>query len=134
MATITFKRTGTANKNGSIPGNLTIGAKTWPTIERGRAYTFVRKGKYELLMCYKVSGRKVKCLCFHEDRAISSHLIHDAQDDNHLKLTGCIAPGFTSSDIGIQDSAKAMKQVFDALGSLADSTHKCTTSFPFLFS
>ena len=78
------------------------------------------KASTNFLCVIIVSGRKVKCLCFHEDRAISSHLIHDAQDDNHLKLTGCIAPGFTSSDIGIQDSAKAMKQVFDALGSFKE--------------
>lgn len=116
MAKITFKRLGTANKNGSIPGKLTIGAKSWPTIERSRTHTFVRKGEYEVLMCWKISGRRVKCLCFHEDRAISSHLIHDAKNDDHNQLSGCIAPGLSSSDTGIQDSAKAMGQVFDALG------------------
>ena len=116
MSDITFKRTGTANANGSIPGTLTIGAKSWPTIERGRAYTFVRKGDYELLMCYKVSGRRVKCLCFHDDPSIATHLIHDAKDDLHTQLAGCIAPGLTSSATGIQDSAKAMEQVFTALG------------------
>ena len=44
MAKIIFKRTGTANANGSIPGELTIGSKTWPTIERGADFTFVREG------------------------------------------------------------------------------------------
>ena len=49
MADIIFRRTGTVNPNGSVPGTLTIGDKTWPTIERGGGYTFVRQGTYKLL-------------------------------------------------------------------------------------
>ena len=116
MTDILFKREGTINSNGSVPGELTIGTKTWPTIEKGKDYTFVRKGEYELLMTHKVSGRRVKCLCFYEDRAISTHLIHDALNDNHASLAGCIAPGLSSDDTGIKDSAKAMEEVFSALG------------------
>lgn len=116
MADIVFKRTGKINVNGSIPGEMTIGKKTWPTIERGMNYTFVRKGEYELLMTEKLSGRKVKCLCFHEDRAISSHLIHDALNDNHHNLSGCIAPGLTSDGTGIKNSDAAMVQIWAALG------------------
>ena len=116
MVDITFKRKTPINANGSIPGELTIGSKTWPTIERGLNYTFVRKGTYELIMVKKVSGRAVKCLCFHEDRAISSHLIHDALDDNHVNLSGCIAPGTSKTANGIKESARAMEEVFEALG------------------
>jgi hypothetical protein len=116
MADITFRRTGTVNTNGSIPGTLTIGAKSWPTIERGGGHTFVRKGTYTLLMCKKTRGRKVECLCFSDSLAIQTHLIHDALNDDHNELEGCIAPGLTATDTGITDSKKAMLEVFDALG------------------
>jgi hypothetical protein len=120
MADIAFKRTGKINSNGSVPGELTVGTRTWPTIERGATYTFVRKGEYELLMCYKVSGRHIPCLCFHESRAISTHLIHDALNDDHNELEGCIAPGTSADDKGINGSAKAMQEVFAALGGFAE--------------
>jgi hypothetical protein len=116
MADIVFWRTGEVNPNGSVPGMLRIGEKIWPTIERGGEYTFVRKGTYEVLMCHKTRGRRVCCLCFHESRAISTHLIHDAQGDNHTNLQGCIAPGMSADVTGIKESAKAMKEVLDALG------------------
>ncbi len=67
-------------------------------------------------MTHKVSGRRVKFLCFYEDRAISTHLIHDALNDSHASLAGCIAPGLSSDDKGIKDSAKAMEEVFSVLG------------------
>jgi hypothetical protein len=116
MADIIFMRTGMINPNGSVPGSLTIGKKTWPTIERGVDYTFVRKGLYTLLMCKKQRGRPVHCLCFNDSPAISSHLIHDALNDDHRQLEGCIAPGLTADSQGIKDSAKAMDEVFEALG------------------
>ena len=125
MAHITFKRLAAANANGSIPGELTIGAKTWPTIERGRNYTFVRKGEYELLMTRKTKGRPVMCLCFWEDRAISSHLIHDALRNDHTTLSGCIAPGLTKDATGIKDSIKAMDEIWAALGGYKEYK-KCT--------
>ncbi len=114
-ADIIFKRTGTINKNGSVPGFLTIGTKTWPTIEKGANFTFVRKGKYKLLMCHKQRGIKKRCLCFNEDRAISSHLIHYAENDNHRTLEGCIAPGLTSNAEGIKKSKEAMEEIWQAL-------------------
>ena len=124
MADITFRRTGAVNANGSVPGTLTIGAKSWPTIERGTGHTFVRKGTYTLLMCPKVSGRKVNCLCFSDSTAISTHLIHDALNDSHAELEGCIAPGLTSDADGIEDSAKAMLEVFAALGGYVEWAKK----------
>lgn len=124
MVDIHFKRLGTVNANGSVPGEMVIGNRKWPTIERGVSYTFVRRGDYELLMTHKASGRRVKCLCFHEDPAISSHLIHDALNDNHVWLAGCIAPGLTSNANGIAGSAEAMKQVFEALGGFAEGRKK----------
>jgi hypothetical protein len=114
---IVFRRTGSVNSNGSVPGELTIEGKTWPTIERGTGYTFVRKGTYtKVLMCYKRKGRRVQCLSFADSNAIATHLIHDALDDDHNELEGCIAPGLSSDDNGIQDSAKAMAEVIKALG------------------
>lgn len=123
MADIGFKRTGAVNGNGSIPGELTIGAKSWPTIERGASYTFVRQGEYTVKMDVKATGRKVNCLRFDHD-GIRTHLIHDAQNDNHANLEGCIAPGLTSDTNGIKDSAKAMLEVFDALGGFVLGTKK----------
>src|SRR5262245_15275396 len=120
MADITFKRTGKVNSNGSVPGELTIGTRIWPTIERGANFTFVRMGEYKLLMCYKTRGRHVRCLCFHETPAISSHLIHDALNNDHTQLEGCIAPGLSADDNGIKDSAKAMDEVFTALGGFVE--------------
>lgn len=127
MSDITFRRKGAANKNGSVPGELTIGGKTWPTIERGGGFTFVRKGTYKLLMCFKTRGRKVQCLCFSDDPSISSHLIHDALNDNHQYLEGCIAPGLTSDEKGIKKSAEAMQQVFVELGGFQEWTTKTIT-------
>ncbi len=116
MADMTFKRTGVLNKNGSVMGELTIGNKTWPTMERGSGYSYVRKGLYKVSMTTKTSGRAVKCLCFDESRAISTHLIHDAKDDLHSQLAGCIAPGLTKDLEGVNDSEDAMAEVLAALG------------------
>lgn len=116
MADIVFRRTGVVNSNGSVSGELRIGSRTWPTIERGHNYTFVRQGPYSLLMSIKVTGRHVQCLRFHESEAISTHLIHDALNDSHQNLEGCIAPGLTGDAKGIHDSAKAMSEVWAALG------------------
>ncbi len=115
MADIIFTRTGKTNKNGSIPGKLTIGSETWETIERGKAYTFVRKGEYTLKMTWKTSGRKVKRLMF-DHNYIRTHLIHDAKDDKHTTLSGCIAPGKTCDEDGIAESEKAMEEIWVALG------------------
>ena len=122
MADITFKRTG-PEKNGGVPGELTIGSKTWPTLERGGGYTFVRKGEYTLKMDMKATGRSVKCLRFDHD-GIRTHLIHDALNDNHMTLAGCIAPGQSADDDGINGSAEAMKEVFLTLGGFVQDKNK----------
>ena len=116
MADIVFRRTGKINSNNSVPGELRIGSKVWPTIERGPTFTFVRQGQYKLAMCEKLSGRHVQCLCFNDSRAISRHLIHDALNDDPKNLEGCIAPGLSADANGIKNSAAAMKEVFNALG------------------
>jgi len=123
MADIQFSRTGALNGNASVPGTLTIGAKSWPTIEHGGGYTFVRKGEYNLKMDVKATGRHVNCLRFDHD-GIRTHLIHDALNDSHLTIEGCIAPGISSDTNGITDSATAMSQVFDALGGFVQGTKK----------
>lgn len=137
MPDITFKRTSVPDANDQpVFGQLTIGDKTWPTVERGRNYTFVRKGTYKLYMTTKSSGRAVKCMAFMDpqlrkdgagksvSRAISTHLIHDALNDKHTTLSGCIAPGLSADANGIKDSEKAMKEVFLALGGWTDGTWK----------
>ena len=113
---IQFRRTGIVNANGPVPGELRIGTQKWPTMERGVDYTFVRKGVYTLLMCTKVSGRAVNCLCFSDSPAISKHLIHDAKNDDYQELTGCIAPGRGADRNGVHGSADAMIDIFAALG------------------
>ena len=123
MADINFKRTGSVNDNGSVPGTLTIGEKSWPTIERGVKHTFVRAGEYNLKMDIKHTGRKVQCLRFNHD-GIRTHLIHDALFDSHTNLEGCIAPGKTSDANGIHSSADAMREVFLALGGFVQDAIK----------
>ncbi|WP_046869497.1 DUF5675 family protein [Microvirga massiliensis] len=123
MVDIVFKRTGTVNANGSVPGELTIGTKVWPTIERGGGYTFVRMGEYTLKMDMKATGRKVQCLRF-DHAGIRTHLIHDALNDSHTNLEGCIAPGLSSDADGIKQSAEAMKEVWLALGGFTQGTNK----------
>lgn len=113
---IQFSRTGVVNANGSVAGELRIGVQKWPTMERGADYTFVRKGVYTLLMCTKVSGRAVNCLCFSDSLAISRHLIHDAKDDDYKQITGCIAPGRGADRSSVHGSADAMIDIFAALG------------------
>ena len=114
---IQFRRTGVVNvSNGSVMGELRIGIQKWPTMERGKDYTFVRKGVYTLLMCTKVSGRAVNCLCFSDSPAISTHLIHDAMNDNSTGIEGCIAPGRGADRNGVHGSADAMIDIFAALG------------------
>src|SRR3954469_22688790 len=105
MADIIFRRKGT-NKNGSIPGEIEISGRTWPTIERGSGHTFVRKGEYNLLMDIKHTGRQVMCLRF-DHEGIRTHLIHDALNDNHKFLERCIAPEKTSDDSGVKQSKEA---------------------------
>jgi hypothetical protein len=58
-------------------------------------------------------------LCFNDNPAISSHLIHDALNDDFRQLEGCIAPGLSADLEGINHSAEAMAEVFDALGGYA---------------
>ncbi len=115
ISDILFWRLGTVNANGSIPGMLKIGEKSWPTIERGHGYSFVRKGFYVMEMCVKTKARAVNCLCFSESPAIWTHLIHDADNDDSKWLDGCIAPGLAATKDGITGSAAAMLEVFAAL-------------------
>lgn len=119
----TFRRTGEVNANGSIPGELTLGPKTWPTVERGDGHTFVRKGDYTLMVDYKntdrAGGVKVKCLRFNHE-GIKTHLIHDALNDKHTNLLGCIGPGLEATDTGIRHSEKAMAEIWDAIGGWVD--------------
>lgn len=119
----TFRRSETTNANGTVPGTLTLGNKSWPTIERGNRYTFVRKGTYRLAVDYKntdrAGGVKVKCLRFNHE-GIRTHLVHDALNDNAFTLEGCIAPGMSSTDTGIKDSIKAMNEIWDELGGWED--------------
>ena len=73
MADIVFRRTGVVNTNGSVAGELRIGSRTWPTIERGANYTFVRQGTYALLLCVKTKNRAVNFLCAAATAATAAH-------------------------------------------------------------
>jgi hypothetical protein len=126
MVEIVFRRRSAVNANGSVPGTLTIGAKSWPTIERGGPYTFVRKGEYTVKMDIKNTGRRIRCLRFDHD-GIRTHLIHDSLNDNHRNLLGCISPGKTASNTGVTDSEEAMREVFQALGGFEQSLTKTIT-------
>ncbi len=117
MSDISFKRTGASS--GAPRGELRIGAQSWPTIERGGGYTWVRQGTYNLKMDIKRTHRHVQCLRFDHD-GVRTHLIHDALNDDHHTLEGCIAPGSKSTDAGISGSAQAMQSVFLALGGFVD--------------
>jgi hypothetical protein len=85
MADITFIRLSPPNNNGSVRGRLTIGSKTWDTIERGARYTFVRKGEYNVKMDHKKTGKLLKCLRFDHPGA-RTHLIHAANNYTELDL------------------------------------------------
>lgn len=122
MAHIILKRTG-ANANGSVAGQLNIGIRTWPTIERGGGYTFVRMGEYTLKMDVKATGRRVNCLRF-DHEGIRTHLIHEALFDSHSTLEGCIAPGTSRDEQGIKNSTQAMREIFAALGGFVVGTTK----------
>lgn len=117
---IHFQRTGEENENGSIPGEMTIGNKTWPTMERGRNYTFARKGDYVLTMEMKVKNPRPAMRFSHE--GVRLLMIHDANEDRHTALDGCIAPGLEATATGVTGSAKAMSEVFDALGGFNPGT------------
>ena len=126
MSDIVFARTGIINPNHSVPGLLTIGNRSWPTIERGSAYTFVRKGEYTLKMDWKVTHTNIHCLRFDHD-GIRTHLIHRALNDKYSNLEGCIAPGQSASEEGIAGSEAAMEEVFEALGKFIQGVKKTIT-------
>lgn len=117
---IDFKRTGAENENGSIPGVMTIGNRSWPTMERGSNYTFARKGDYVLKMEMKVTNPRPAMRFSHE--GVRLLMIHDADNDRHTALDGCIAPGLEATPTGVTGSAKAMAEVLDALGGFVPGT------------
>lgn len=125
--TLRHRRTGPEAANKAVPGELTIGSKTWPTIERGDGFTFVRQGTYTVTMDYKNTPRTakngtktyIKCLRF-DHGGIRTHLIHDALRNSHRTLAGCIAPGLTGDADSIKDSAKAMAEIWEALGGFVE--------------
>jgi hypothetical protein len=113
---MTFERPGYNNADCSIPGELRVRGTAFPTIERGRGYTTVRRGLYSVEMSWKRSGRRIRCLRFTR-QGIRALLIHAALNDDPLNLEGCIAPGMIPSESGgIEESDRAMEEIFGLLG------------------
>jgi hypothetical protein len=83
-------------------------------MERGEGHVSARAGTYELKIDIKNTHRRIPCLRFNH---LGAHtlLIHDAYNDKHKNLEGCIAPGLSSYDGGVHNSAEAMKEIFELL-------------------
>jgi hypothetical protein len=111
---LTLRRTGIVNANKTVMGELTIGDKTWPTMEKGKTYTHARKGDYSLEMCMKITNPR-KAIRF-SDPGVRALMIHDFRGD----VTGCIAPGLEATTDGVSDSWPAMLEIFDKLGGWVD--------------
>ncbi len=113
---LTLRRTGEIGKTtGMIFGELTIGEKSWVTMERGHGYTYARKGGYNLEMVMKIETPRPAIRFV--DKGVQALMIHDAAAVNDIK--GCIAPGLGQKDGLVTDSVKAMGEIFDTLGGWA---------------
>lgn len=115
---IWFCRETVAYSDGSVPGQLRVGAMVFPTIERGGDRVNLKIGVYVMEHSTKRTGRKVKCLRPVESK-LDTLLIHDAFNDSSLELEGCIAPGLAKKPppgMGILSSAAAMDQIWALLG------------------
>ncbi len=110
---IFHRRTGEISKaTGAIFGELSIGGKSWPTMERGQPYVHARKGLYNLEMVTKIDNPR-PAIRF-ADKGVRSLMIHDAVAVAHIE--GCIAPGTGKDTSVVTGSATAMTEIFDALG------------------
>lgn len=89
--------------------------KKFTTRERGDGYVSLRIGQYKMVHSTKIKGRQVKCLRPAESE-ITTILIHDAYKDDPSTLEGCIAPGKPEGEADWSDSAKAMEELWEALG------------------
>ena len=78
-------------------------------------FSSLRVGTYKMKHDWKREGRRVKCLR-PVDSAIQKVLIHDADNDDPNRLSGCIAPGLLGGEANWQNSAEAMEQLWKALG------------------
>ncbi len=118
MADIIYRRTGVADPDGFVPGEIRIGSKTWKTIEKKGA-PWVRKGEYKLEMGYKKQGgvKNRESLRFKGDSpAIETFMIHDYRGD----IAGCIAPVVGVDKGAVKGSQTAMKEVMAALGTFTE--------------
>ncbi len=75
----------------------------------------LRVGIYEMEHSMKIENRQVRCLRPVELQ-ISKILIHDAYNDDPETTVGCIAPGIIGQEADWSNSARAMEQLFQALG------------------
>lgn len=111
---LTLRRTGVVNANKTVMGELTIGDKTWPTMEKGKTYTHPRKGDYNIEMCMKIENPR-KAIRF-SDPGVRALMIHDYRGD----VAGCVAPGLEATSEGVSGSWDAMLEIFDKLGGWVD--------------
>lgn len=130
---IKLKRTGVVfNKNNVIGkrGQLTAGATTLETIERGGNYVSLPAGRFLLTMTKDKNrgqvfivqpdgkfGHKVPTL----DGDIAGIMIHSA--DTPDDLTGCLAPGrsFDATSGTLQKSTEAMTDIFNYFGGFGET-------------
>jgi hypothetical protein len=91
--------------------------KAFATRENDRylRYSSLRVGVYEMKHDQKRTGERVRCLR-PTDLRIERILIHRASNNDPNTLTGCIAPGAWGTLHEFKDSAKAMDELFEALG------------------
>ncbi|MEM7135798.1 MAG: DUF5675 family protein [Myxococcota bacterium] len=99
-------------------GKLTVGGKPFYTIERADGYVSLPNGTYNCKTGRRGSNQKPCIQISHNvrnnrgDRA--GIVIHAAKKPHHLQ--GCIAPGKVKMASGIDQSHKALKEIFEALG------------------
>lgn len=95
---------------------ITIGDKSWPAIERGGRYKWLRPGLYDVEFGYwtSSSGRRYKAIRVLGAYSQGRIYIHPANWPR--QLTGCIAPGLEASAHGVHKSRPAIVEIFEALG------------------
>lgn len=103
------------NANGKR-GKIEINGKSWHSIERMDGYKWLRPGSYECEfgLWTSSSGKKSKAIRVLGDYSNGRIYIHPANKPS--QLAGCIAPGKTTTNVGVGSSRDALIEIFDSLG------------------
>lgn len=117
-----LKRTGeTCKRSGNAAtgkrGKLTVGGKTFDTIERADGYVSLPAGTYTCKTGRRGSNNKPCIQIWHNVKTKSGStagiVVHAANWPQHLQ--GCIAPGKKTSG-GVSSSEKTLKEIFELIG------------------